>query len=60
MRRRRRPVPPRKTCPECGGHFYGWGSFCDRKACVQARTAPQPESLREFRERVIDPDRNAS
>lgn len=58
--RKRTPTPPRKICHECGGHFYGYGTHCSRAACVLDRTAPQGETLREFRRRVIDPERNAT
>ncbi len=57
--RRRRNQPPRKICGLCGTAFYGWGSFCTRAECIAERTAPQEETLREYRKRVIDPERNA-
>lgn len=58
MRRRRKYLPPRKVCGECGTSFYGYGDFCSRRVCVEARTAPQAESIGDFRRRVLDPDRN--
>lgn len=51
-----RRMPPLQSCmtPECGHAWRGWSTSCPRCALVPR----EGESLREFRRRVIDPDRN--
>lgn len=62
---RRKRTPPRRLCRECGTHVYSWVeaplcSSCTAKLPTTAeRAEPEHESLRAFRQRVIDPDRNA-
>lgn len=54
---RRRRVPPLRYCMNvgCGHEWRGWSTSCPK--CAGTRSTG--ESLREFRQRVIDPDRNA-
>jgi hypothetical protein len=48
--------PPYRACLDCGRGFYAWsGVRCP--ACTR-EIEPPAESLRDFRRRVIDPDRN--
>lgn len=61
-RRRHRPRPPKRHCRECGTDVYAWTESPLCPLCVSAVTAidPEHESLRDFRRRVIDPERNAT
>lgn len=62
--RKHRPYgrrPPRRYCRECGAAVYAWTESPLCALCVRAITPRQQnESLREFRKRVIDPDRNSA
>lgn len=61
MRRRRSQRPPKRHCRECGADVYAWAEAPLCPSCVRAVSAfdPEHESLRDFRRRVIDPERNA-
>jgi hypothetical protein len=54
----RRRIPPPRFCPHCGAPTgRGWSaSACDR---CRKLAADKPESLRDYRKRVLDPERNA-
>lgn len=55
MSRRRTQYPPRRICATCGGHFYSWsGIDCNRCVRDRGERRVEIESLRAFRQRVIE------
>lgn len=52
--RRRRVIPPLRTCDECGHTWRGYSAGCPRRR----RHAKVGETLREFRLRVVEPRRD--
>ncbi len=57
MNRSRSKIPPLRYCPDplCGHEWRGWSQSCPK--CAGTRVTG--ETLREYRKRTIDPERNA-
>ncbi len=56
---RRRRIPPPQSCadPQCGFAWRGWSTACP--ACASRLPLEPQESLRAYRQRTLDPERNA-